>query len=313
MNWNIVTSLETSAGLSDEATRHALTAIEWCLQQRSAAAIDMAFKWLDVFADSIAHKERVFVELERALREVVSFNRAREWTYDGDLDIEVDPTSRRPRARRVAIVTSPGSSKARDLVGRLRDAGVPSRQIWLVEVDAHYPVRAYGTETSAWYPPIETAIRPSKRSEHPVETMRLRDLPMRFDAKDTLVVILGMPRISADIINAFPCGIINAHNGLLPYFRGLDSPAWAYMHGANLGYTLHYIDRELDVGTSIARKALSSASKSAFDEGMVRHLATCIVTVLGGAALAERAVQGGPYFFRTSLATRGVLSSLFLL
>lgn len=312
MNWKIVTSLETSARLADVMFRHAPAAIEWCLQQRTAAAIDMAFKWLDVFGDSIAHKDRLLVELQRALREVVGVNRSREWTYDGDLDIEVDPTRRRPQARCVAIVASPGSAKAREVVDRLLQAGVPRQQVSFIEVDDHYPSRAYGTATSAWYPPSETGIRPSMPSEYPVETMRLADLPTRVDAEDTLVVILGMPRIAADMINTFPCGIINAHNGLLPYFRGLDSPAWAYMHGAKLGYTLHYIDQELDVGTLISRKALSSPSKSAFDDGMVRDLVTCVATVLGGASLAERAVQGGPYFYRTSLETRGVLNSLFL-
>ena len=46
-------------------------------------------------------------------------------------------------------------------------------------------------------------------------------------------------------------GIINAHPGIIPTIRGLDSFKWAIYYKYKLGITLHYIDKEVDKGRII--------------------------------------------------------------
>jgi len=46
--------------------------------------------------------------------------------------------------------------------------------------------------------------------------------------------------------------IINAHPGIIPSCRGLDSFKWSIFHGLELGITLHYIDESIDNGRIIS-------------------------------------------------------------
>ena len=42
--------------------------------------------------------------------------------------------------------------------------------------------------------------------------------------------------------------IVNAHPGIIPTSRGLDSFKWAILNGDQVGITLHFIDQEVDKG-----------------------------------------------------------------
>ncbi len=45
--------------------------------------------------------------------------------------------------------------------------------------------------------------------------------------------------------------IINAHPGIIPYVRGLDSFKWSIYEDSELGVTLHFIDEGIDTGEII--------------------------------------------------------------
>ena len=48
--------------------------------------------------------------------------------------------------------------------------------------------------------------------------------------------------------------IINAHPGIIPTSRGLDSFKWSILNGDVVGITLHLIDKEVDKGEVLARR-----------------------------------------------------------
>ena len=50
------------------------------------------------------------------------------------------------------------------------------------------------------------------------------------------------------IINAPRIGILNAHMGFLPTFRGINALEWSLFYGHKIGVTLHFIDRGIDPG-----------------------------------------------------------------
>lgn len=50
--------------------------------------------------------------------------------------------------------------------------------------------------------------------------------------------------------------VINAHPGLTPLVRGLDSLKWAIYDGEPVGNTLHFVDAGVDSGDIIAQRAL---------------------------------------------------------
>ena len=71
------------------------------------------------------------------------------------------------------------------------------------------------------------------------------------------VVILGRCRIlEKRIIDVPPLGVLNAHPGWLPAYRGLDTIEWAVLNGDDPGVTIHYVDQGVDTGPIVAREKL---------------------------------------------------------
>ncbi len=63
-------------------------------------------------------------------------------------------------------------------------------------------------------------------------------------------VITGAGIIDISFANKKP--IVNAHPGIIPTSRGLDSFKWSIFNGEKLGVTLHFIDQNVDKGKIIS-------------------------------------------------------------
>ena len=63
--------------------------------------------------------------------------------------------------------------------------------------------------------------------------------------------------VSEEIIKSFPLGIINAHCGALPRYRGNAVPNWAIIRGEKeIVVTLHLMQKELDAGPILLKKKM---------------------------------------------------------
>lgn len=72
------------------------------------------------------------------------------------------------------------------------------------------------------------------------------------------IVVLGGSRIlKKNIIDIPRIGILNAHPGYLPNYRGVDVIPWAVYNGDNVGVTVHLIDEHIDSGLIIDRQFIS--------------------------------------------------------
>lgn len=62
--------------------------------------------------------------------------------------------------------------------------------------------------------------------------------------------------IGKGLIEAPRIGVINAHPGILPYYRGIDCPLWAIHDNAfdKIGNTLHWVDSGIDTGRIISQR-----------------------------------------------------------
>lgn len=75
-----------------------------------------------------------------------------------------------------------------------------------------------------------------------------------------VAVSVNYPRvIGQDVIDLFPLGILNAHGGDLPRFRGNACQAWAIINGEHrIGLCIHrMISGEVDAGDILARDYLA--------------------------------------------------------
>lgn len=89
-------------------------------------------------------------------------------------------------------------------------------------------------------------------------TPRLHNMAAQIAALPPMMVALSMnytSLIPQDIIDRFPLGILNAHGGDLPRYRGNACQAWAILNGEDrIGVCIHrMIGRALDSGPIIAR------------------------------------------------------------
>ena len=72
-----------------------------------------------------------------------------------------------------------------------------------------------------------------------------------------LGVILGARILKKYIIDSFKVGVINAHPGLLPENRGLDTIKWAIIKGLDQGVTCHFVDHKIDIGREIVKEKIN--------------------------------------------------------
>ncbi|MBN2544084.1 hypothetical protein JXI42_14585 [bacterium] len=80
------------------------------------------------------------------------------------------------------------------------------------------------------------------------------------------IIILGGSRIIRDNIIRIPkAGILNAHPGLLPEYRGIDVIPWAVYNGDNAGVTIHFVDAGIDTGNTVAQKVIEIETGDTID------------------------------------------------
>jgi UDP-4-amino-4-deoxy-L-arabinose formyltransferase/UDP-glucuronic acid dehydrogenase (UDP-4-keto-hexauronic acid decarboxylating) len=73
--------------------------------------------------------------------------------------------------------------------------------------------------------------------------------------------------IKQDFINNFPFGVINAHAGDLPRYRGNAVPNWAIINGENkIVLTIHEMIEDLDAGPILLQRDMAITQKTSIGE-----------------------------------------------
>jgi phosphoribosylglycinamide formyltransferase 1 len=87
-----------------------------------------------------------------------------------------------------------------------------------------------------------------------------RTLAMELKARNVVLVCLAgfMRLVGADLLEAFPQGVLNVHPSLLPAFPGLGAVQQAVDYGAQVfGVTVHLVDEGIDTGPIVLQRAIS--------------------------------------------------------
>ncbi|MEN6356673.1 MAG: formyl transferase [Armatimonadota bacterium] len=86
-----------------------------------------------------------------------------------------------------------------------------------------------------------------------------------------LLILGGSRIIKSNILSIPKMGVINAHPGLLPKYRGVDVIPWAVLQGDSVGVTVHYVDVGVDTGR-ICRNEVVSLQKGDTFEVLARRV-----------------------------------------
>ena len=102
-----------------------------------------------------------------------------------------------------------------------------------------------------------------------------------------LGVVFGTKRLSNEIIDLFPRGLLNVHRGIAQKYRGLDSDLWAIYHRdyESIGTTIHRVDSTLDTGDIVAQRTLRLFQEMRCHK--LRYHTTLIATELMSSALQD--------------------------
>lgn len=71
-----------------------------------------------------------------------------------------------------------------------------------------------------------------------------------------LLIYSGGGILRSNLISCFQMGVINAHSGYLPFFRGMNAIEWSILHKIKPYTTLHLIDHGIDTGDIIMREEI---------------------------------------------------------
>lgn len=71
-----------------------------------------------------------------------------------------------------------------------------------------------------------------------------------------LMILGGAPIVRAHILKVPRVGTLNAHQGALPRFRGMNVIEWALLEGTVPTITVHFVDPGVDTGDIVAMEAI---------------------------------------------------------
>lgn len=153
----------------------------------------------------------------------------------------------------IVLLAAAGSGTARWLAAEAATAGVPvSRLCWYEAREAGPPTES--AYAQAWYPP--EAGTPARDWQVPPGTPQVTarnwdEAAAALRGAD-LVILAGMPVVPAAVLATARLGVINAHNGALPAYRGMDAVGWALLNGDPVTCTVHIARPAVDAGEVIA-------------------------------------------------------------
>jgi folate-dependent phosphoribosylglycinamide formyltransferase PurN len=115
----------------------------------------------------------------------------------------------------------------------------------------------------------------------------------------------GAGLLRRPLIDAFRLGVLNAHMGVLPAYRGMNVAEWAALEGAPVGCTVHLIDTGIDTGPILATRGVDvarcrsiAALRDAVDRAQLALLGDVVDTIVAG-RMPEALAAGppGPQYF----------------
>ncbi|WP_018503827.1 formyltransferase family protein [Parafrankia discariae] len=165
----------------------------------------------------------------------------------------------------IAVLAAAGSSTARRFLAAATAVGLPiTVACWYGEDTSQSADLTHSGYATAWYPSTETPTMtgptPAAKPSDPPSDAAAHLVTPSWDAvaaalrrhHPDLVVLLGMPILPTFILDLARLGVINAHNGALPHYRGMDAVGWTVINNDPVVCTLHLARPAVDQGEVLA-------------------------------------------------------------
>ncbi|MEV0453807.1 formyltransferase family protein [Catellatospora methionotrophica] len=167
------------------------------------------------------------------------------------------------RGGRVVVLHGHGSAGATRLLHLAGQHGVPIAHVFSFTPEHDPgPAAEESAYASAWYPPSTPTDLAAPQPEA-VKTVEVRGWAATeralAEAGADVVVLVGMPIVPEHVLTTARIGFVNAHNGSLPGYRGMDAVAWALINAGPITCTLHIAATQVDAGAVLASADVPAA------------------------------------------------------
>ena len=277
------------------------------------------------FIDALLEKQRVLAELQIETARPAAAGNPRGPILPGSASV---PT----RRLNTVMLTTVRSQKVPQMLGAWRERDIGNLTV-VVEHPSAEPAaarlrRRLRNEGLSWIATRLSAAN-DRAAESAGQDERAVDVPAYCRSRGIAVLETG-PLDSADavaqiktldpdlgihagagllrrpLIDAFRLGVLNAHMGLLPAYRGLNVAEWAALEGAPVGCTVHLIDTGIDTGAILAVREVDiagcgsvAALRDAVDRAQLALLGDTVGSIVSGRMpdpLAPAGASGPQYF-----------------
>jgi folate-dependent phosphoribosylglycinamide formyltransferase PurN len=277
------------------------------------------------FIDALLEKQRVLAELQIETARPAAAGNPRGPILPGSASV---PT----RRLNTVMLTTVRSQKVPQMLGAWRERDIGNLTV-VVEHPSAEPAaarlrRRLRNEGLSWIATRLSAAN-DRAAESAGQDERAVDVPAYCRSRGIAVLETG-PLDSADavaqiktldpdlgihagagllrrpLIDAFRLGVLNAHMGLLPAYRGLNVAEWAALEGAPVGCTVHLIDTGIDTGAILALREVDiagcgsvAALRDAVDRAQLALLGDTVGSIVSGRMpdpLAPAGASGPQYF-----------------
>lgn len=121
-----------------------------------------------------------------------------------------------------------------------------------------FTARQLAWEEARFFPTGDRSL-PSNLQRHVVPSVNDAEAKRLIcEAKPDFLFVYGTGLVERDVFSIPALGTVNAHGGLLPGYRGLDTNLWAALEGRpdEMAVTLHKVDADYDTGEVYLQRRL---------------------------------------------------------
>ena len=131
-----------------------------------------------------------------------------------------------------------------------------------------------------------------------------RSLRLLRESRPDVIVYAGGGILREPVISVPAIGVLNAHMGLLPDYRGMNVLEWSLLEGAPVGVTVHFIDTGIDTGDILLWKELEPVAGDTLETLRDKATRASVSTLVEatrhleeGTARRRRQESGNPQYF----------------
>ncbi|WP_431921093.1 formyltransferase family protein [Nonomuraea jabiensis] len=196
---------------------------------------------------------------------------------------------------KAAILAGAGSSSPPAFLAHARDLGADIAAVcWYGSPPEQTVTSAYD---SAWYPPAPPR-QPLPASDLPCIQAHATDWEQAAAVltrwQPDLLILLGMPIVPAEILAIPSMGTLNAHNGALPTYRGMDAVGWALLNNDPITCTVHQVNAGVDTGPVLLTQAVPFHPAPTLRQRVKSTQLTLLAAVTAHTAAARSLPDGCP-------------------